>query len=207
MTQFTKGIKEICTTINSQFSLISRSQLLKMLRLKIFSIFASGFLLIAISAHQIEMKTKFISDVLSNENIPSTIVVKASCWSNHEIIAFSRAIKNFVQFSKDNVVMNEPFDEHSNKIWFFVDIKCEGSLEYVTMVSIQNFPAVDSVYFEFYSTMQTDPLFYGSPYRWIFYNVTEDHMRALENLPFLTDSNVLIAQSKEPNVFILTQCK
>lgn len=114
-----------------------------MLCLKVFSIFASGFLLIAISAQQIEVKTKFISDVISNENIPSTIVVKASCWSNREIIVFSRAIKNSVQFSNDNVVMNEPFDEHSNKIWFFVDMRCEASLEYITMVSIQSSPAVD----------------------------------------------------------------
>lgn len=55
--------------------------------------------------------------------------------------------------------------------------------------------------------MQTDPLFYGSPYRWIFYNATEDNMHTLEILPFLTDSNVLIANSKESNVFVLTQCK
>lgn len=107
-----------------------------MFRLEVFSIFASGFLLIAIPAQQIEVKTKFISDILSNENIPSTIVVKASCWSNQEIIAFSRTIEFFIQFSNDNVVTNEPFDEHSNKIWFFIDMRCGGSLEYVTMVII-----------------------------------------------------------------------
>lgn len=106
-----------------------------MIRLGIVSFFVTSFLLISISTLQIDVKIQFITDILLNENVPSTIVVKASCWPKREMIAFFRALNFSVEFSNDNVVMNQRFDEHSHKVWFFVDMQCEGSLEFVTMVN------------------------------------------------------------------------
>lgn len=104
-------------------------------RLGIISLFVTGFLLVATSSHQIEIETKFINDLLLNENVPSIIVAKVSCWSKKEMISFSMSINFPVQFSYDDVVKNQPINEYSNKIWFLVDMKCEGSLKFVTMVN------------------------------------------------------------------------
>lgn len=53
---------------------------------------------------------------------------------------------------------------------------------------------------------QSDPWFYGHPYRWIFYDINQGQIGELEKLPFLTDSNNLMAVSEKSNTLTLTQC-
>lgn len=85
-------------------------------------------------SERIEVKIKFLNDILRNENVPSAIVVKASCWSKIEMFQFSKSMNFLVAFAYDDVVTNQPLDDYSNKIWFFVDMKCMDSVNYVAKV-------------------------------------------------------------------------
>lgn len=91
-------------------------------------------LLISVSSHQMEIKIKFLNDVLANENIRSVIVVKASCWPKIEMVILSKFINASVEFSHDAEVINQPLDDSMNKIWFFIDMKCENSVDSLLQV-------------------------------------------------------------------------
>ncbi|XP_031624941.1 glutamate receptor ionotropic, delta-2-like [Contarinia nasturtii] len=91
---------------------------------------------------------------------------------------------SLVEFAYDDVVTKQPLDDYSNKIWFIVDMKCERSINFVAM---------------------SDRWFYGNPYRWVFYDINQAQISELEQLPFLTDSNILIVRSETSSTFILQQ--
>lgn len=98
-------------------------------------IFILNILVISTASHRIEVKAKFLNDLLANENVPSAIVAKVSCWSKGDMVKFSKALSNvLIQYLKEDVVMHQPFDDYTNKVWFFVDMKCENSMEFVAMV-------------------------------------------------------------------------
>lgn len=98
-------------------------------------IFMLNILIILTASHRIEVKAKLLNDVLANENVPSVIVVKVSCWSKGELVKFSKALGNvLIQYLNDDVVMHQPLDDYTNKVWFFVDMKCEQSLEFISKV-------------------------------------------------------------------------
>lgn len=98
-------------------------------------IFILNILAISTSSHRIEVKAKLLNEVLANENVPSTIVAKVSCWSKEEMVKFSMALINvLIQYLNDDVVKYQPLDDYTNKVWFFVDMKCDKSMEFIKMV-------------------------------------------------------------------------
>lgn len=106
-----------------------------MFRFAAGSLFILSLLLIrSVSSHQIEIKIKFLNDVLANENIRSVIVVKAPCWPKTEMVTFAKSIGSPVEFSHDFEVLNQPLDDSMNKIWFFIDMKCEKSIDFILQV-------------------------------------------------------------------------
>lgn len=80
----------------------------------------------------VETKIKFLTDLLVNENVPSTLVVKA-CWSHRETAAFSKNIGHSTLFQYEKFSVEQIFD--SNTIWFFVDMNCSSSSEFLNTVN------------------------------------------------------------------------
>lgn len=83
---------------------------------------------------EIELKVRFLNNLLANENVASTVIVKASQWSKTEMVRFSIRIDSTVEFLNANRVINNPLDDRTNTIWFFIDMQSKGSLEFLLNV-------------------------------------------------------------------------
>lgn len=80
----------------------------------------------------IQTKIKFVKDLLVNEDIPSTLVIRA-CWSHQETAAFSRNVGYSTLFQYERFSVEQIFE--SNAIWFFVDMNCSFSLNVLNTVN------------------------------------------------------------------------
>lgn len=163
-------------------------------------------LLIPVSPYKTDIKIKFVNDILANENVPSAIVVKATNWSKNEMVRFSKFIDSSVKVLQADGILNHSLDEYSNKIWFFIDMTSEGSREFVLTVKSSSLLMINSIHFLNY--FQADPQYYGHPYRWILFDISEEQINALKHLHFLPDSNILLVHSKSRSqLFNLQQSK
>lgn len=112
--------------------------------------------------------SKLVKDIIQNECVPSTLSAM-TCWSKMDEINFMKSFSMQVQMIKLSAPFNLPFDENTNKQWFFIDMKCGRSTHFLSIV---------------------DQKYFAHPYRWIIADA--DH-ETIENLTFLPDSNVIIA--------------
>lgn len=82
----------------------------------------------------VQTKIKFVKDFLVNENVPSTLVVKA-CWSHQESATFLKNVGYPTLFQYENFSVEHVLD--SNTIWFFVDMNCSSSLKFLNSVNLK----------------------------------------------------------------------
>lgn len=80
---------------------------------------------------KIGQKIKFVNDLIDNENVPSILSVKA-CWPKHEMVQFMKNVKISIHFLQE--VDYELQFENNNKVWFLIDIKCNGAMDFLKMV-------------------------------------------------------------------------
>lgn len=123
---------------------------------------------LASNGQNVGVISKLVHDLLENENIPSYLSVIA-CWSQSENFDFVQRSKVPIQLSNSfNTITRRIIDDKMNKLWYFIDMRCNGSSMFLHRI--------EDVYF-------------AQPYRWILFEPIED---ILTNLTFLTDSNVVL---------------
>lgn len=115
----------------------------------------------------VQMISKLIQDLVNNERVPAILSV-VSCWSQLDNIFFYKSSNVTIQLSVQMEISRQRFDYNTNKMWYFIDMRCTGSYEFLERVEY---------------------IYFGHPYRWILF---EANQHSLLNLPFLTDSNVIL---------------
>lgn len=128
-----------------------------------------------------ESIAKLLQDLIENEKVPS-ILWATICWSKRDEISLLRAFSVPIQIASLSNPISLPFDENTNKQWFFVDMTCQGSSSFLSSV---------------------DDKYFAHPYRWIIADATN---HSIENLTFLPDSNIILTnQEKKSNRYSLKQ--
>lgn len=131
----------------------------------------------------VETISKIVSDIIQNENVLSHLSA-FTCWPNVQSFRFVKSINYPVQISSQFEIGARLSDALTNKLWYFIDMRCERSVSFLH---------------------QIDAEYFAHPYRWILY---EPNFESLQNLTFLTDSNViLINANAKRNQFDLMQSK
>lgn len=113
---------------------------------------------------------ELVQDIIQNEKVPSTLLA-ATCWSKSTVI---KLIANFsvpVQFIQLDDFVELPVDERHNTQWFLIDMNCDQSSNFLSNVGHK---------------------YFAHPFRWIIADATND---SIQNLAFLPDSNVVLANS------------
>lgn len=122
-----------------------------------------------------------IFDIIRNENIPS-VISAINCWKPHENLEFLKRSTAPIQISTHFKINPLRSDDLTNKLWYFIDMRCDQSVTFLH--------GIDEAYF-------------AHPYRWILFEPKE---KSLDDLPFLTDSNVILINSNhDKDSFILNQ--
>lgn len=139
-----------------------------------------AFLLTAFG-QQIEVIRKFVQDLIRNERIPSVLSVIA-CWPQSDNFYFTKSIDIPIQITSNFKIPNRTNDDSANKLWHFIDMRCNGSYDFLYKIERQ---------------------YFAHPYRWILFEVVENR---LANFTFLTDSNVIfVTINQSSNRFDLKQ--
>lgn len=144
------------------------------------------FILIAFSAtkftysNRIALHSKLINDIISHENLRAIFVGKV-CWTLTQQLEFAKITSRPVAFLKKSNEIPKIVGADQNTIWFFVDMMCDDSLEFLQTVN------------EFY---------FSHPFRWIFVDGEES---VLMQFPFLPDSNIIVTKKMENGKYNLTQ--
>lgn len=106
--------------------------------MKFHIIFVSLWILIPNLSFCIQTKYKFVNDLIENEEVPSILSVK-SCWSKYHSIQFTKHIKVAVQFRNNLTTFETNVDQtlNANKLWFFVDMRCNDSFNFLEKVCVK----------------------------------------------------------------------
>lgn len=80
-----------------------------------------------------EIVSRFVKDLIENENTPIALTVK-DCWNKYEKVSFSRTVSTSVQFISDARSLPVLRNNFSNKIWFIVDMNCTDSIVFLNQV-------------------------------------------------------------------------
>lgn len=85
-------------------------------------------LVVSFSSERIEVTSKFIQDLIKNENFPIVLTVK-QCWNMNERADFSTRIGASVDYiSNVTELLAMPRNHFTHELWFLVDLNCtEGS--------------------------------------------------------------------------------
>lgn len=137
----------------------------------IFLISVSNFS--TVHSHNSVLLSKLAKDIIENERVPSILHAK-TCWSKSDDIAFVKDNSMPMQIVNSIAPIDLPYDDNSNKQWFFVDMNCK---QYSTFL------------------VSVDEKYFSHPYRWILIDATND---SIEHLHFLPDSNIILA-NRDPN--------
>lgn len=120
---------------------------------------------------------ELVQDIIQNEKVPSTLLA-ATCWPKSTVIKlianFSVPVQ-FIQLDDYLAIVDDfvelPVDERHNTQWFLIDMNCEQSSNFLSNVGHK---------------------YFAHPFRWIIADATND---SIQNLAFLPDSNVVLANS------------
>lgn len=115
--------------------------------------------------------SKLVKDVIENEQVPSVLWAK-TCWPKIDDFNFVRSFEIPMQIVKSNSPINLMLNGITNKLWFFIDMNCEASFDFL---------------------MNTQDTYFTHPYRWIIVDASND---SIENLAFLPGSNVILANQQ-----------
>lgn len=121
---------------------------------------------------EIQVISKLINDLIENERFP-TILSVISCWKQMENFHFFTSSKVRISLISQLEIAPIRKDDNSNKMCYFIDMRCNGSHEFLNRV---------------------EAAYFGHPYRWILFEPNENR---LLNLTFLTDSNILLINFNE----------
>lgn len=126
------------------------------------------FLIFLVPANGLEVNvlSNLVQDLISNEKVPSVLSV-FTCWSKFDQQLFVKSSKIPVQLSNRFKIQPRISDDRTNKLWYFIDVRCVGSYKFLH--------GIDKAYF-------------AHPYRWIMFEPVEERM---VNLTLLPDSNVI----------------
>lgn len=140
-------------------------------------------LLLRSNGENVKMITKLVEDLIKNENVPSALSV-ISCWSQSDNFRFLRDSKVYTQLSREYKIPHRKDDEFVNKLWFFIDMRCNGSHNFLNEI---------------------EDAYFAHPYRWILFEPIEPNLTKLQ---FLADSNVILIKfNSELSRFDLNQSK
>lgn len=123
---------------------------------------------------------KLVHDILSGERSPAVISARI-CWGKSDQMAFVNELPFMIQFVQSSADLRQINADQINKFYFFADMNCSGSRSFLTSM---------------------DKHYFSHPFRWILMNENVDN---LSSLPFLPDSNVMVATEMGNGSFELQQ--
>lgn len=122
-------------------------------------------------SHRFRDLSKLVDDVIENEQVPSVLWAK-TCWPKIDEFHFFKQIAIPIQIVKSNSPLNLTANEITNKLWFFIDMNCNESSDFL---------------------MNTEDKYFSHPYRWIIADASND---SIQNLTFLPGSNMILANQQ-----------
>lgn len=78
------------------------------------------------ASHDINETVHFLNDLVRNEFVPSVLNMKV-CWTRQETTHLMKFMNSPIQFVTDSEKIALPLGDFTNKIWFIVDMRCNGS--------------------------------------------------------------------------------
>lgn len=126
----------------------------------------------AIKSHRFENLAQLVAELIEYERVPSSLCV-ISCWPKMEDLKLARRISVPVQFVKSSASINLPISDDANKQWFFVDMVCKESSNFLSKI---------------------DEKYFAHPYRWI---IADAVFNSIQNQAFLPGSNIILANHEE----------
>lgn len=119
-------------------------------------------------SHRFGDLSKLVKNVIENERVPSILWAK-TCWPKFDEFHFVKTIAIPIQIDKSTAPIGLLFNDNSNKQWFFIDMNCVHSSDFL---------------------MNTEEKYFAQPYRWIIADASNDSIASLSILP---GSNVILA--------------
>lgn len=127
--------------------------------------------------------TKLVQDIIKNENVPSVLFANI-CWNKYDQQILSRTFGNSAKVNENFNSFDLRFDEATNKIWFFIDMHCNGADHFLRNLNQK---------------------YFAHPFRWI---ITDGTEQTIVDLHLLPDSNVILVNFDDSqNQYILNQGK
>lgn len=121
---------------------------------------------VATFGQNIKVISKLVQDLIKTESI--NILTVVSCWPQTDKFHFVKTLNIPIQMAGPSKMPTRVIDESTNKQWYFMDMRCIESHEFL---------------------LNIESAFFGHPYRWILLEPIADK---LNKSTFLTDSNVLL---------------
>lgn len=125
------------------------------------------FILLPSNCLQTEDISNLVRDLIRNENVPS-ILSAFICWPKLVQLNLLESLKVPIQLRSEFVVQSRISDDSTNKQWYFIDMRCNGSKHFLH--------TIETAYF-------------AHPYRWIIFQSIGSE---LKNLTLLPDNNVIL---------------
>lgn len=122
------------------------------------------------SGYDTESIAQMISVIIQNEKVPS-VLSAITCWSTAQNFEFVKRSNISTQVNSQFKLSPRVSNDLTNKLWYFIDMRCDKSEKFLHDIEEE---------------------YFAHPYRWILF---EPNIERLNNLTFLTDSNVLLIQS------------
>lgn len=122
--------------------------------------------LLTVHSQRIHVITKLVQDLIKNEKVPTVLSIIA-CWTQSDNLYIAKSSGIPIQISSKWRIINRIIDDSTNKLMYFIDMRCNGSYKFLGNL---------------------DKLYFSHPYRWIMFEPIEDR---LANSTFLTDSNII----------------
>lgn len=128
------------------------------------------------------MLTKLVKNLIENEQVPSILWANI-CWNKMDKIYLEKNILVPVLYAEQfGTSIDFPYDDHTNKQWFFIDMACKENSYFLSNI---------------------DEKYFAHPYRWIIADATRD---SIGNLTILPGSNIiLVNQEEHSNQYVLKQ--
>lgn len=131
-------------------------------------------------SQRVKLHSKFFSDLIKHETLPVVLFGKL-CWSVYEQMELAIELAHPLTFLKSSEEIPKVVGADQNKVWFFVDMTCEDSADFLQTV---------------------DKYHFSHPFRWI---LLQGKSYTFTHYPFLPDSNIITTDKVDSMSFNLTQ--
>lgn len=85
--------------------------------------------------HDIGETTQFLNVLIENEMVPCVLNMKM-CWKRQESVQVMQSINSPIQMLSESNTIDLPLGDLTNKIWFVVDMHCNGSQGFLEQVAL-----------------------------------------------------------------------